>query len=187
MGDRRGGCILAGETNDGKCPMRSLRRPQPILGPFTCDATAIAVVELSQKTWLVGGSILGINRHLEKKIAPDEQALLHRWRGEAGKAGHTVSRIAVAFEAGRDGFWLARRLRARDIDTYAIYPTSIPVSGEDHRWISACSNVPSWAGSAASRAIAAWPRSRPSKRKMPSVRRASVRAWSATVRTSSTG
>jgi hypothetical protein len=77
------------------------------LAPFTCDATAIAVVELSQKIWLVGGISLGINRHPEKKIVPDEQALLrllHRWRGEAGKAGHTVSRIAVAFEAGRDGF-----------------------------------------------------------------------------------
>jgi transposase len=42
------------------------------LAPFTCDATAIAVVELSQKTWLVGGIIPGINRHPEKKIAPDE-------------------------------------------------------------------------------------------------------------------
>jgi hypothetical protein len=37
----------------------------------------------------------------------DETALvgvLHRWREEAGKAGHTITRIAVAFEAGRDGF-----------------------------------------------------------------------------------
>jgi transposase len=59
--------------------------------------------------------------------------LLHRWRDEAGKAGHAVSRIAVAFEAGRDGFWLARWLRARDIDAYVIHPTSIPVSREHRR------------------------------------------------------
>jgi transposase len=106
------------------------------LAPLTCDATAIAVVELSQKTWLVGGIIPGINRHPEKKIAPDEQALLrllHRWRDEAGKADHAVSRIAVAFEAGRDGFWLARWLRARDIEAYVIHPTSIPVSREHRR------------------------------------------------------
>jgi hypothetical protein len=76
-----------------KCPMRPSDDLSRSLAPFTCDATAIAVVELSQKTWLVGGIIPGINRHREKKIAPDEQALLHRWRGEAGKAGPTVSRI----------------------------------------------------------------------------------------------
>jgi hypothetical protein len=43
------------------------------------------VVELSQKTWLVGGIIPGFNRHPEKKIAPNEQALLrplHRRRDQ---------------------------------------------------------------------------------------------------------
>src|SRR5438445_9767378 len=38
----------------------------------------------------------------------DESALLkllHRWREEAEQAGHKIKRIAVAFEAGRDGFW----------------------------------------------------------------------------------
>jgi transposase len=42
-------------------------------------------------------------------------------------------RIAVAFEAGRDGFWLARWLRARDIETYVIHPTSVAVSREHRR------------------------------------------------------
>jgi transposase len=28
----------------------------------------------------------------------------------------TITRIALAFEAGRDGFWLARWLQARDIE-----------------------------------------------------------------------
>ena len=106
------------------------------LVPFDCDATVCAVVELSQKTWLVGGIVPGINRHPEKKIGPDEQALLRlllRWRDEAGKAGCTITRIAVAFEAGRDGFWLARWLRARGIEAYVIHPTSIPVSREHRR------------------------------------------------------
>jgi hypothetical protein len=103
---------------------------------LACDATVIAVVELSQKTWLVGAIVPGINRHPEKKIAPDEQQLLrllHRWRDEAGKAGHAITRLAVAFEAGRDGFWLARWLRARGIEAYVIHPTSIPVSREHRR------------------------------------------------------
>jgi transposase len=83
-------------------------------------------VELSQKTWLVGGIVPGINRHPEKKIRPDEQellGLLHRWRDEAGKAGRTVTRIGVAFEAGRDGLWLARWLRSHGIEAHVIHPT----------------------------------------------------------------
>jgi transposase len=42
----------------------------------------------------------------------------------------------VAYEAGRDGFWLARWLRARDIDCHVIHPTSVSVSRE-HRGPSA--------------------------------------------------
>jgi transposase len=56
-----------------------------------------------------------------------------RWRAEATKIGRTIMRIAVAFEAGRDGFWLARWLRARDIETYVIHPTSVAVSREHRR------------------------------------------------------
>ena len=56
-----------------------------------------------------------------------------RWRTEATKNGHTITRFAVAFEAGRDGFWLARWLRARGIETYVIHPTSVAVSREHRR------------------------------------------------------
>jgi hypothetical protein len=58
---------------------------------------------------------------------------LHRWRREARQAGHSIKRIVVAFEAGRDGFWLARWLRARDVEAYVIHPTSIAVSREHRR------------------------------------------------------
>jgi transposase len=72
------------------------------------DSTLIAVIEMSQSSWLVAGIVPGINRQPLKKLAADETALLQlldRWRDEAGKAGHTIDRIAVAYEAGRDGFW----------------------------------------------------------------------------------
>jgi transposase len=59
--------------------------------------------------------------------------LLHRWREEAAKAGHRIKRIAVAFEAGRDGFWLARWLRARDIEVHVIHASSVAVSREHRR------------------------------------------------------
>jgi hypothetical protein len=39
---------------------------------------------------------------------------------EAEKQGHRITRIAVAFEAGHDGFWLARWLAAQGIATSFI-------------------------------------------------------------------
>jgi transposase len=60
-------------------------------------------------------------------------ALLYRWRDEATKAGCKIGRMLAAFEAGRDGFWLARWLHARGIESYVIHPTSIPVSREHRR------------------------------------------------------
>jgi transposase len=100
------------------------------------DKTIIAVIEMSQSSWLVAGIVPGIERHPLKKLEPSEEELvrlLMRWRTEATKNGHTITRIAVAFEAGRDGFWLARWLRARDIETYVIHPTSVAVSREHRR------------------------------------------------------
>jgi transposase len=78
----------------------------------------------------------GLERHPLKKLEPDEDALLRllrRWREEAARAGRTITRLAVAFEAGRDGFWLARWLRARDVEAHVIHPTSIPVPREHRR------------------------------------------------------
>lgn len=99
------------------------------------DSTLIAVIEMSLASWLICGRIPGINRNPLKKQGPDPEALLdrlHRWRDEAVQAGHPIARIVIAFEAGRDGFWLARWLMARGIEAYVIHPTSIPVK-RDHR------------------------------------------------------
>jgi transposase len=105
------------------------------LAPLDQDHTIIAVIEMSQSSWLVAGVVPGIARHPLKKLAPDQDALklLHRWREEAGQAGRAITRIAVAFEAGRDGFWLARWLRAHGIEAHVIHPTSVAVSREHRR------------------------------------------------------
>ena len=102
-----------------KPKQRRVKQPNDLnrsLTPLDLNRTLIAAVELSQKAWLVAGIIPGVERQPLKKLAPGETGLLNlleRWRKEAEKAGHNVTRIAVAFEAGRDGFWLARWLRAR--------------------------------------------------------------------------
>jgi transposase len=103
---------------------------------FEQDITLVAVIELSLKSWLVSALVPGLARQPLKRQAADESLLLkqlHRWRDEAIKSGKRIERIVVAFEAGRDGFWLARWLRARGIEAYVIHPNSIPVSREHRR------------------------------------------------------
>ena len=51
-------------------------------------------------------------------------ALMARGSGE-GRA--RIKRIAVAFDAARDGFWLARWLSARDIEAHVIHASSVAV------------------------------------------------------------
>jgi transposase len=103
---------------------------------FEQNSTLVAVVELSLNSWLVAGLVPGLNRQPLKKVDTRQEgllALVHRWRDEAIRAGCAIERIVVAFEAGRDGLWLARWLRARGIEAYVIHPTSVPVSREHRR------------------------------------------------------
>jgi len=59
--------------------------------------------------------------------------LLRRWRAEAEKQGHRITRIAVAFEAGPDGFWLARWLAAQGVEAHVIHASSVAVTREHRR------------------------------------------------------
>src|SRR3712207_4389260 len=117
MGRRRGDAPSAPDASGWRRPM-----PRPD--------------ELSRSGWLVAGIVPGLARHPLKKLEPDQEALLRllrRWRDEATKAGRTIARISVAFEAGRDGFRLARWLRARGIEAHVIHPTSVAVTREHRR------------------------------------------------------
>src|SRR5258707_9208005 len=119
----------------------SAAMPQPndlsrSLVALELNSTIIAVVELSQSSWLVAGMLPGIERQPRQKLEPNPErllALLHRWQDEAVRAGRTITRVAVAFEAGRDGFWLARWLEARGVEAHVIHASSIAVSREHRR------------------------------------------------------
>ncbi len=103
---------------------------------FEQNNTIIAVIEMSLNYWLIAGIVPGVDRHPLKKLNVDENALLQllrQWRDEAAKAGYVITRMAVAFEAGRDGFWLARWLRARGVEAHVIHPTSVAVPREHRR------------------------------------------------------
>src|SRR3954464_15644992 len=93
------------------------------LAAFEQDRTLVVVLEISLSTWLVAGLVPGVVRQPAKKLGADEHELLkliYRWRAEASRAGREIDRICVAFEAGRDGFWLARWLAAKGMEAYVI-------------------------------------------------------------------
>jgi transposase len=106
---------------------------------FDQNSTLVAVLELSKNSWLAGGIVPGLERNPAKKLNTNEKreeellALLLRWRDEAIKSGQEIKRLTVAFESGRDGFWLARWLRARGIEAYVIHAASTAVSREHRR------------------------------------------------------
>ena len=103
------------------------RKPNDLsrsLAALDLDCTLIAVIEMGASSWLVAGLVPGVERQPLKKLKTDEHALLallERWRGEAVRSGYAITRIVVAYEAGRDGFWLARWLRAQGIEAHVIH------------------------------------------------------------------
>ena len=62
------------------------------------NSTIIAVIEMSQSSWLVAGMLPGIERQPRKKLEPSPErllALLQRWQDETVRAGGIV-RLPVA-------------------------------------------------------------------------------------------
>lgn len=106
------------------------------LSTLNQDSTLIVVIEMSQSSWLVAGMVPGVERQPLKKMKADENELLKlvgRWRDEAVVAGREITRVVGAYEAGRDGFWLACWLRERGVEAYVIHPSSVAVSREHRR------------------------------------------------------
>src|SRR3954449_4652862 len=97
-GGRRGqGTIVATEPTE--CPMPQANDLSRCLLTLEQDSTLIAVVEMSQASWLVAGIVPAVERQPLKKIEPEGEALLRllrRCRDEPARAGRAVTRVAVA-------------------------------------------------------------------------------------------
>src|SRR4051812_49458983 len=104
------------------------------LAAFDQQTTLTVVVEMSAASWLVAAMIPGVARQPVKKLEPDPDAvlsLLERWRVEAAKAGRTIGRVALAYEAGRGGFLVARWLRGRGVGAQGVHSPRRAVSRRD--------------------------------------------------------
>ena len=58
---------------------------------------------------------------------------IDQWKIEASGAGHDMGRVAVGYEAGPDGFRIARALRGRGIEVYVMPPASLSVERRGRR------------------------------------------------------
>ena len=114
---------------------RNARVPVPLI-TLDQDSTLVVVLELSARSWLVGARVPGIGRMSRYALAPSAEALaawLDTAKARAGTAGRMVVRVVLAYEAGRDGFWLARYLEARGVEVYVIQPSSVLVDRRARR------------------------------------------------------
>jgi len=104
---------------------------------FDHDSTLVLALELSGKGWEVGAVLPGVTRRARRGLAPrDLPGLLkqiERWKAEAQRAGRTIHRVVLTYEAGRDGFWIARHLLAHGIEVRIMHPASIPVERRGRR------------------------------------------------------
>ena len=104
---------------------------------FDHTTTLVTVLELSGKSWELGASVPGVSRRPLRRISVGDVAAIlkaiEQWKAEADKAGCQVSRVVVGYEAGRDGFWIARSLREYGIEVYVMHAASIAVERRGRR------------------------------------------------------
>jgi transposase len=104
---------------------------------FQHDSTLAVALELSGKSWEAGAVVPGVGRRPRRRLQARDLAELlrsiERWKVEAAKANHLVQRVVLTYEAGRDGFWIARYLLAQEIEVHVMHPASIPVDRRNRR------------------------------------------------------
>jgi transposase len=95
------------------------------------DHTLVLAIELSAKNWVLAAQVPGLPRTKAKQaIQPTAEALMAAidgYRTRAAAVGHVVARVICIYEAGWSGFWLARWLIARGIETNIVQPSSVLV------------------------------------------------------------
>jgi transposase len=98
---------------------------------MTPTNAVFVAIDMSKSTWLVAVHTPKDGHTGQHKVdGGDVAALLsivQRARGRQAQAAMSPTSVRCCFEAGYDGFWLARRLRAEQIEPYVIDPTSLKI------------------------------------------------------------
>lgn len=100
-------------------------------------ANCYVALELSRSKWLVGALLPGRDKVATVSVnGGDTNGLLdalNRFVTNAADLGYSDAQLRVCFEAGYDGFWLARFLIDRGIDTTVLDASSFLVSRRGRR------------------------------------------------------
>jgi transposase len=117
--------------------MSEMFNPRSPATAFEHSTTIVAVLELSGKNWLFGAIAPGVRRRAKRSFPARNIAgvtkALEQLKAQAEKAGFAVTRTVLAYEAGRDGFWIARALNSRGVEVHVMHPASIPIERRGKR------------------------------------------------------
>src|ERR1043166_1408707 len=95
------------------------------------DATLYVALELSLKTWLVALRSSAGDKVTLKHVTAGDQAgllgLIDEKEAELHAAGYREVRTVSCYEAGRDGFWLHRRLLEHSVESLVVDASSVAV------------------------------------------------------------
>ena len=99
---------------------------------FDHTTTLVVSLELSSKSWVAAAQVPGVARRPRKRLEALDMAglleTLRRWQRNAKEAGCAVTRVVLTYEAGRDGFWIARYLLSQGIEVHVMHAASVPVA-----------------------------------------------------------
>src|SRR5271165_4818561 len=99
--------------------MSQFARPTLVAPDY--DRTIIGALELSEKKWVLAVQLPGVKRHSRHVVEARGDELVSfvdRLKARCTVAGHKIKRVILTYEAGRDGFWLARFLVRRGIEVH---------------------------------------------------------------------
>lgn len=101
------------------------------------EQTLYAALELSKKSWLLAIQFPGRdNPSLHPIKGGDAEGLIAKLDGarqRLAKASGQVPKLTLCYEAGYDGFWLARFLELRGVDCRVMDPASLQVDRRARR------------------------------------------------------
>ena len=134
-------------------------------------STVYAAIELSKKSWVVAIMHPAKGQPSIHRIKAGALAdLLVKLRA----ATRNGERLLVCYEAGYDGFWLARSLQAEGVECRVLDPASLQVNRRARR---GCSCERSWPSTAATGMFAPSFAFHPSRKKTHAVRIVNANGW----------
>jgi transposase len=94
-------------------------------------------LELSRSSWLVASHTPAADKISRHKLAAGDidglLALIERLRTRVEQKTGQPVQVISCYEAGYDGFWLDRKLKAEGVINHVMDPASIQVDRQDRR------------------------------------------------------